>query len=535
MSILTSIETARKAGIKDDAILNQIMAQNPERVNSFETAINRGAKASDIVNEIIKQNQGKEAINRSGLDRMIEQKNIAKEEPVEQVKEKKSFLRKAGEFFTGSTQKFAETLGTAASVIDPKTKKLREETLASAQSQADNYLQMAKNETDKEKKDKLLKAAAYLADTEGIDIYNNPEYQKTAKQVYGEAIGVAAETLGWGKVGNIAKTVKASTVAQTAIKAAKTGAVLGATTSTGSAMAENKSTADILKSAGTGAVTGAVIGGATGALAGKIGGKISKKSATKLASKRVSGKEKVLAYKTGRAKEATLLKSEKIIPTQKEKELGKLAQEIGLKGNTKKDITKINKAIEQEAKSLKKTLKESGSIYNKNNVKGVLNKMKKDKTIDLIEPEVKVYEKMIKKFNKMVDSKKNKGIDGLLELRQEFDKWAKSNSPTIFKNKRGGAYRAVSSVRDAVNTYIDKNVKGTASSLAKQRDLYTILDNISEKAAKGSTKLKPSKIKVATKKLFPWAGGAAGLEILRRTISGNSNKSNTYSDFGQEE
>lgn len=535
MSILTSIETARKAGIKDDAILNQIMAQNPERANSFETAINRGAKASDIVNEIIKQNQGKEAINRSGLDKMIEQKNIAKEEPIEPVKEKKSFLRKAGEFFTGSTQKFAETLGTAASVIDPKTKKLREETLASAQSQADNYLQMAKNETDKEKKDKLLKAAAYLADTEGIDIYNNPEYQKTAKQVYGEAIGVAAETLGWGKVGNIAKTVKASTVAQTAIKAAKTGAVLGATTSTGSAMAENKSTADILKSAGTGAVTGAVIGGATGALAGKIGGKISKKSATKLASKRVSGKEKVLAYKTGRAKEATLLKSEKIIPTQKEKELGKLAQEIGLKGNTKKDITKINKAIEQEAKSLKKTLKESGSIYNKNNVKGVLNKMKKDKTIDLIEPEVKVYEKMIKKFNKMVDSKKNKGIDGLLELRQEFDKWAKSNSPTIFTNKRGGAYRAVSSVRDAVNTYIDKNVKGTASSLAKQRDLYTILDNISEKAAKGSTKLKPSKIKVATKKLFPWAGGAAGLEILRRTISGNSNKSNTYSDFGQEE
>lgn len=535
MSILTSIEIARKAGIKDDAILNEIMAQNPERAESFETAINRGAKASDIVNEIIKQNQGKEAINRSGLDRMIEQKNLAKEEPIEPVKEKKSFLRKAGEFFTGSTQKFAETLGTAMSVIDPKTKKMREETLASAQRQVDLYMELAKKETDKERKDKFLKAAAYLADTEDIDIYNNPEYQKTAKQIYGEAIGVAAETLGWSKVGNIAKTVKASTVAQTAIRAAKTGAVLGATTSTGSAMAENKSTADILKSTATGAVTGAVIGGATGALAGKIGGKISKKSATKLASKRVSGKEKVLAYKTGRAKEATLLRSEKIIPTQKEKELGKLAQEIGLKGNTKKDITKINKAIEKEAIALKKTLKESGAIYNKNNVKGFLNKMKNDKTIDLIEPEVRVYEKMIKKFNKMVDSKKNKRIDGLLELRQEFDKWAKSKSTTIFTNKRGGAYRAVSSVRDAVNTYIDKNVPGTANSLAKQRNLYTILDNISEKAAKGSTKLKPSKIKVATKKLFPWAGGAAGLEILRRTISGNSNKSNPYSDFGQEE
>ena len=451
------------------------------------------------------------------------------------ITKKKSTLRKVGDFFTKGTQKFAETLGTAASVVDPKTKKLREETLAKTNEQVDLLLQQARKETDKDKAKRILEATRKLAETEGVDIFNRPEYQKTAKQVYGEAIGVAAETLGWGKVGNIAKTVKASTVAQTAIRAAKTGSILNATTSTGSAMAENKSIVDILKSGVTGALTGAIFGGATGALAGKIGGKISNKSATKLASKRLSSKEKVLAYKTGRAKEATLLRSEKVIPTQKEKELGKLAQEIGLKGNTQKDINKINKAIEQEAKALKKTLKESGAIYNKNNVKGVLNKMKKDKTIDLIEPEVKVYEKMIKKFNKMVDSKKNKGIDGLLELRQEFDKWAKSNSPTIFTNKRGGAYRAVSSVRDAVNTYIDKNVKGTASSLAKQRDLYTILDNISEKAVKGSTKLKPSKIKVATKKLFPWAGGAVGLEILRRTISGNSNKSNTYSDFGQEE
>ena len=537
MSILTSIETARQYGVKDDAILNQIITQNPDKEDSFEKAINRGANPSDIVNEIIKQNKGKDNINKSGLDIMIEQKNLAKEEPIEPVKEKKSFLRKAGEFFTGSTQKFAETLGTAASVIDPKTKKLREETLESAQSQADNYLQMAKNETDKEKKDELLKAAAYLADTEDIDIFNNPEYQKTAKQVYGEAIGVAAETLGWGKVGNIAKTVKASTVAQTAIRAAKTGAVLGATTSTGSAMADNKSTADILKSTATGAVTGAVIGGATGALAGKIGGKISDKKATNIASKRLTSKDKVLAYKSGRAKEATLLRSEKIQPTKLEQELGKLAKDIKLTGNKTKDINKVTKNIAEEALSLKKTLKKSGAIYNKNNVKGTLNKMKEDKTIDLIEQEVRVYDKMIKKFNKMVDNKKNKNIDGLLELRQEFDAWAKSNTPNIFTNKRGGAYRAVSSVRESVNNYINNKIKNDVvkSSLKKQSNLYSILDNISEKGAKGETKLQPAKITKPIKKLFPWVGGATGLEILRRTIGGQKS-SNDKTDYfsGQE-
>ena len=68
----------------------------------------------------------------------------------------------------------------------------------------------------------------------------------------------------------------------------------------------------------------------------------------------------------------------------------------------------------------------------KNNVKGILNKMKTEKTVDLIDPEVRVYDKMVK-FNKMVDSKQNKGLDGLLELRQDFDAWAKSNTPTIFE------------------------------------------------------------------------------------------------------
>lgn len=534
MSILTSIEIARKSGVNDDAILNQIMTQNPEKRDVFQKSISRGAKSADIINEIVKQNKGNESLGKSGLDRMIEQKNIAKEQPV--VEEKKdSLLGKVGKFFTGATQKFAETLGTAASVIDPTTKKLREETLSSAQSQVDSYLEKARTETDKDKKDKYLKAASYLADTEDIDIFNNPEYQKTAKQVYGEAIGVAAETLGWGKIGNIAKTVKASTVAEMALKSAKTGAVLGGTISTGKAMEENKSTGDILKSAAGGVISGAVLGGATGALAGKLGGKLGEKEATKLVAKRVSGKDKVLAYKTGRATEAGLLKSEKIVPTAKEGELGKLAQEIRLKGNSKKDIANVNLNIEKEAKALKETLKNTGAIFNKNNVKGTLNKLKEDKTIDLIDSEVGVYDKMISKFNKMVDAKQNKGLDGLLELRQSFDSWAKSNNPNIFVNKRGGAYRALSSVRDSINGYINNKVGNDVvkQSLNKQSNLYTILENISEKAAKGATKLKPGKLQATAKKLLPWAGGATGLEILRRTMGSKPGGSST--DYSQEQ
>ena len=166
MSIINSIETARNAKLNDDLILREIANQNPQKKSVFEQAVSRGANSTDILNELINQNKN---VNSSFLDRGIAEQqsdNIVKEAPVE----KQGFLNRVGKFFTGSTQKFADTLGTAASVIDPKTKKLREETLESAQSQADNYLQMAKNETDKEKKDKFLKAAAYLADTEDIDI-----------------------------------------------------------------------------------------------------------------------------------------------------------------------------------------------------------------------------------------------------------------------------------------------------------------------------------------------------------------------------
>lgn len=534
MSILTSIETARNSGVNDDAILNQIMTQNPTKRDVFQKSISRGAKSVDIINEIVKQNKGNEAIGQSGIDRMIEQKNIAKEQPIVEEK-KESLLGKVGKFFTGATQKFAGTLGTAASVIDPTTKKLREETLSSAQNQVDQYLKMAKTETDKDRKDKLLKAASYLADTEDIDIFNNPEYQKTAKQVYGEAVGVAAETLGWGKIGGVLKGAKTVTAAQTALKSALSSGIIGATTSAGKAMEENKSIGDITKSAIGGGVSSAILGGAIGYGAGKLVGKIGKKEATKLVAKRLTDKGKVAAYKSGRATEAGLLKGEKILPTKKETELGKLAQEIGLKGNTKKDIANVNTTIEKEAKILKENLRNSGAIYNKNNVKGTLNKMKGDKTIDLIDSEVGVYDKMIDKFNKMVDTKKNKGLDGLLELRQEFDQWAKSNNPNIFVNKRGGAYRALSSVRDSINGYINKKVGDDVvkQSLNKQSSLYTILENISEKAALGATKLKPGKLLTGTKKILPWAGGIAGLEALRRTIANKTSGGST--DYTQEQ
>ena len=344
-------------------------------------------------------------------------------------------------------------------------------------------------------------------------IYNNPEYQKTAKQVYGEAIGVAAETLGWGKVGNIAKTVKASSVAQTVLRSAGTGAVFGGTTATGRALEDDKSGKEILKSAAIGTVTGAATGAALGYVSGKIGGKISKKEATKLASPNLNKAEREAAAKAGRLKPRTFLRSEKYTPSAKDKELGKVIQEAGLKGkNLTKDINKANKELGLTASELKKLLKEKGGIYNKNTIKGQLNKMKSDKTVDLIDAEVKVYDKMIAKFNKLADKHKNKGLDGLLEVRQQFDSWAKSNNPNIFNNKTGGSYRALTSVRDTINSYLNKQAKDNIVkiSLKKQTNLYRIIENLAEKAATRGKQLQPSKLSRPLRKALGYGAAAAG-------------------------
>jgi len=207
------------------------------------------------------------------------------------ITKKKSFLQKAGDLFTGSTQKFAKTLGTAASVVDPKTKQLREEALNSTQKLVDDYIARAKSEKDKEKAKKYLEAAQKLADTEGLDVFSNPEYQKTAKQIIGEGLGTGLEIASFGTfgAGKIPTALKALTPAKNIAQGAKTAAKIGGLYGTGfgvsEAMQENKSLGGIalggLTGGALGAGGGAILGGAlTGGALGISGllGKASKYS-----------------------------------------------------------------------------------------------------------------------------------------------------------------------------------------------------------------------------------------------------------------
>jgi len=517
MNINDKINQARQKGASDEDIMKSIINSNPNKATSFAKAFQQGANPSQILDEISKQ------VSDS-------------QQSPKQKKDDRGFFRKAGDFFTSSTQKFGETIGAAASVIDPKTRKTRQESLSSTNELIEDYIQMARDEEDIEKKKKLLAAAESLAQTAGdYDIFNNEEYQKTAKQILGEGAGTALEVLSFGTYGKGVKGVQAltkagskatptatkfiteaakQTVKQTAIKGATTGGVVGALEGGARAAQEDES---VFKGTFTGAAIGAIVGGATGFLAGKIASKTSKKTLAQKTAGKLDKKQRELAYRTGQMKEASMFRGEKFMPNKKQKALADLAQEINLKGKSiSQDITKVNTNIADEATNLKSLLQGTDIKYSKTSLNKQLNKMKADKIVDLIEPEERVYEKMIAKFNKMASAEKNKNIDGLLDIRQNFDKWAKSNSPNIFANKRGGAYRALSSVRDTINDYINKQVGGdlVSNSLSRQSKLYTILDNLSEVGAGGYTKLKSAAIIKPLKKFGKVAGYVGGGYLL---------------------
>lgn len=200
------------------------------------------------------------------------QATLSKEDFEKRFGGEKSTLRKIGDFFTGGSQKFGKTLGTAISTVDPTITKQREEATAGGGELFRRAIDMAKNEPDKEKAQKLLESAKNLADTEGVDIFNEPEFQKTAKQIFGEGLETGLEILSFGSFGGASKVptvLKPLTKGKNILTGAKTGAKFGGAFGAGfgvsKALQEDKSAVDIakagLKEGAIGTVGGALLGG----------------------------------------------------------------------------------------------------------------------------------------------------------------------------------------------------------------------------------------------------------------------------------
>jgi hypothetical protein len=201
-----------------------------------------------------------------------------------QEPKKKSIFGKIGDFFTGSTQKLANTLGSAASA--GYANKLQEQS-TSQQMGIDDAVRrkMSDPNVSPEQKQKLLKTSQQNTPDQIID--SNPDFQKTGKQIAGEAFGTIGEIASFGALGKGAKAVKGAVVAKQTVKelakegakqGAKYGTVFGAQKGASDSLQRNEGFGDIakntIKGGIFGGVTGAALGAGTSAVIGAVSNKI---------------------------------------------------------------------------------------------------------------------------------------------------------------------------------------------------------------------------------------------------------------------
>jgi len=437
---------------------------------------------SESFSKLLKKPEVSENAGLTMAERRAKSKGIQEEN-------QKSFLSKAGDFFTGNTQKFGKTLGTALSSIDPVTNQMREETLDTTNDMIDTLMEKAKNETDPVKAKKIIQSASKLANTENIDIFNNPEYQKTAKQVFGEGLGTLLETLQFsslgakglntGKLGSELPTVVkpfVSNIKEGAKIGAGYGALFGGGTNVSEAMQEDKSIGDIALSGITGGLEGGVVGTVLGGVAGGVSSGIVKgaektgealKSAKKF-SKNIFDKTKEITPAINQTTKDFLSRVPRAVEHAKDYSLEatKRAERI------KKSTPEVGKAIEVGVED--KTL---------NNILEATENTKKEmrKMIDIVEESgdvmpsslagessVKQYE-IIDKARKKVGEKLNEAIENLPDTKvsisrklADLDKTLRQNGLKIQDKQivRSSNSNITEAELNAINKLYNESIRG---------------------------------------------------------------------------
>lgn len=439
----------------------------------------------------------------------------------------KSILRKVGDFFTGAEQAFGKTLGTAISTFDPETQKLRDETMASQERQYQNYIKLAQEETDPNKKKNYLEAAKRSAESAGVDIYNNPEYQKTAKQILGEAGGVGLDILtagsyggvgaeakslaGGGKmadiIGNSGKLVKAmpeiGSMASGALKAGELGAkatpslarlagraaleggALGAGYGVTGAMQNNESGADILKSGVIGGATGGLLGGGISAGLSKLGG-----APGKATNKLAQNLNNIFEESTIPIRGAANFVSEK------GNDLGSMIVENGIKPVIKNErlmfgkneIAKVNSLVEKDTKIRNEAINEYSKRF-----PGMTAEELKQKSANVIKSnpiaeKQGIVQDLIDKSNKKIDDYVKQWKTNTFTLNQieSMKEGAYSLSKRYKKELNYGDSDAYSGLGSAFMKVIedeipDVNIKAINKRLGENLSLQSFLQTVDKK------------------------------------------------------
>jgi len=323
---------------------------------------------------------------------------------------------------------------------------------------------------------------------------------KSAKQVFGEAAGVATDILGAGALpGGVGAMTKATTIGGGIIKGAKAGAVGGAIfgTAQGASRAaqENLTGGEIvaggIKGGIAGGVAGGVIGGAIGGVSGAIGGrqirKMNKeeKFALDLVSPKATPTIKGEALAQGRVTEAGLFKPSKITASKRDVQIADSVK--GFVSSKKTDIQNID-ALKNTVSSIDDNVTgyivKNKTPFNAGQLKTRLVGGKDDLRLIFASDKTaeNTYNAVVDEFMRNVSKK---DTAGLFQARKTFDR-----IPAIKKlletDKLGENARKeiVLVVRRAANEYIASQLpKGNQyrDLLMKESHMLEAIGNIAQK------------------------------------------------------
>lgn len=298
---------------------------------------------------------------------------------------------------------------------------------------------------------------------------------------------------------------------------------------------EDTSLKNSLTDTGKGIGFGALFGAGTGTLglgASKLSGKVisSIEDTLNIVRKPLSKSEEAIAKAEGRASLQGFSRKVVVNPSNEDIAVAKASQGIvSLKNNAFENINKLQTAINNSSVKIRAGLENSEAIWNKNELKGVLNKVEKPITVKsdkTLSNQAANFQKALLKLSEQSDKK----TVGLLDLRQDFDALVRREFPNLYDREMTPTRQYIQNLREALNSYTAKKIPsgklpdGTLfrDELRKQHYLIKAIDNIAEKSPKeGSTAFKrfvknnPNKLKALKYGATLLGGGVIGKEILK--------------------
>lgn len=478
--------------------------------------------------------------------------------PVE-VPKQQGLVSKIGHFLTSGTQKFADTLGTAAATVTPASNGLHANIMPGqhGSSASDVINRSAISESESQKQLAALLNRPDISETQKAHIRSQlgqgsqvvtaeralPSINKTAGQIYGEGALAGLEALSGGGIEAIGKGV-----AKQGLKVIgtgfKTGALYGGLGNAANAASEGQGISGVVGSGLTGAAIGGALGAAVPAAFGA--GKLVRKTALPTLFEKSTKEQRAVidmvrpllnkgetaeAIGSGRGISQTLLREGGVLPAQQDKNIAQAVQGIV---DPKKDlisnVNAVRGAIKSEAQGVVQHLQEHDGIFNQNQLASHLDSVEKSPLLVSDAGLEKAYGLAKDKFMSFVEKNK-KNLSGLLQSRKEFDEWLRSNNgiPMLYSESRLSPLKqAVIDMRNAANGYIEERLPTDSpfrASLNKQSLMYRALDNMSEKAAKtdvNKTGLQKfaKKYPLVRKAAGYVAGGTAGTYGIKK-IFGN--------------